>query len=608
MVVIPDRQRQSSGLSDVLIWAAVVAAVAVILTLAPALAGLGVFFFLTRRRLRIRDHAIILAATVFVSAAAPRAVFVEPVLWTLSVPGWVEGSLWPPPLPGWVVLGALYHSLAGVLWGLAARFGILARPALDDESSVLPPVEVRQSAAVVSPPGGVVGEEGLPSVVSGVRFGERRLSFGVGRRYEPVWLSEEELTRYGHGVILGSTGSGKTETIKALVACLLDLGYSGMIVDLKEDIGTNGLRDFLEVYCESHAIPFQEMALSDPDPKYWFDPLDKLAPDEARDLILSLVKFDDAHWQALNRKMLSQAVTLLYDAHRLAPSEVPYPTLYEIGRILSEQNIPHATKKLRGIVATYGPPGSIDPEERYGGLMHPTESEAQAAPGFGAKLIQLYSTEAGRNVLRPDPKGRRTKIDITADGLTYVGLDSSGRQDLAVAVSSAVLKQVAVWAAKRTTGQMAKDKPRFVIVDEANIVARPIVKEILARARSAGIMLVLCTQGPEDWIDQNGDDWGAMINNVNWGLVMSQMSQKSAELCAEFIGMASRPQVSQTVDPLGQELRSSTIREVVDYLVQPHDIRSLGVGEAILKVSRPANRVEWIRVVMRDPRAVVNPG
>jgi type IV secretory pathway TraG/TraD family ATPase VirD4 len=296
-------------------------------------------------------------------------------------------------------------------------------------------------------------------------------------------------------------------------------------------------------------------------------------------------------------KMLGQIVTLLYDAHAADPQQFPYPTILEIGRVLSAPDLSAATRKMRATIANRT--GMVE-DDRYSALIHPTQDEAKSASGFGAKLTQMYNTQVGRTVLRPDPTKSRPSLDVTAPGITYVGLDTQSKKDLSMIVSSAVLQRMSVFSGQRTRGEVAKSGARFIIIDEANSINRDIVKTILQKARAAGVVVVLCTQSPEDWIDERGDDWSTMAQNINFAVIMAQGSPHSAELCAEFIGEKNKLQVSQQVDMMeyGQK---SMLRETVDFLVPPHQLRALSIGEAILRVNKPAERVTWLTVKKRDP-------
>lgn len=408
-----------------------------------------------------------------------------------------------------------------------------------------------------------------------------------------------------------------TETIKALCGALLDLGWSGMVLDLKEDTAPGGLRDWCEIYARTHSLPYQELRLSDPDPKFWFNPLSGIGPDEIRDMILTLQEFDDAYWQAINKELLGQAVNLLVWAHEAAPDLFPEPTMFDLGKMLSTGSIKEATKKARAVVLQ-SVPGVT--EEDFRTLANPTQAHQQSAGGFGAKLTLIYDTQAGRTTLR-EGDGTRRPLDVTAPGVVYVGLDSQGKADLTAVISSSILQRMSVYAAARTTGLVTGDesrKPRFLIVDEANWVNRTIVQNLLSRARSAGIAMFLCTQGPEDWIDKQGDDWGRLTQNTNVAIIMRQGSPKAAELCADYIGVhdvlkqSSSRRVTTNVfgkqkvvrDDNFRVMENQMEREMEEHIVSPEEVRQLTVGEGILKVGT-TQRIEWVKVSQRDPAARV---
>ena len=106
----------------------------------------------------------------------------------------------------------------------------------------------------------------------------------------------------------GGTGSGKTVSL-VIAGGLLDLGWDGILLDLKEDTGAGGLRDWCNEYADSHRIAYQ--GLVSLMTKAAFDPLYGLNADEARDTILSLTRFDDDHYKNLTSRFLVAEPKLL---------------------------------------------------------------------------------------------------------------------------------------------------------------------------------------------------------------------------------------------------------------------------------------------------------
>jgi hypothetical protein len=481
-----------------------------------------------------------------------------------------------------------------------------------DPTIIIPTAQTKAALKPASPLGGTVISSHTHSIQSNEPRGKRSFPLGIGLTGQTVWLNEAEVGT--HGVILGATGSGKSKTIEGLAGALLDLGWSGMILDLKEDTAPGGLRDWCNTYANSHSLPYQELRLSDAQSKFWFNSLTGMGPDEIRDTILTLSDFDDAYWQALNKELLGQAVNLSFWAHQADPKSFPEPNMYDIGRMLSTGDLKNATKKHRAVVLAAMP--TTVTKEDFRVLENPSKDQQTSAVGFGSKLTLIYDTQAGRTVLREGAPGEKRMVDVTAKGITYIGLDSQGKADLTGVISSSVLQRMSVYAAARVTGLAAaasEDDRRFLIVDESNWVNRTIVQNLLSRARSAKIAMFLCTQGPKDWIDKNGDDWGKLTQNTNVAIIMRQGEPDSAEICAEYIGkhrVTSTSRSKRVADGMfgevqlrdadGRRVETESERESEEYLVEPEALRQMGVGEAVIKVGVP-NRVEWLKVSLRDP-------
>jgi hypothetical protein len=417
---------------------------------------------------------------------------------------------------------------------------------------------------------------------------------GLGARGRPVHLTTREIGM--HGCVVGSTGSGKTVTLMWIIGAALDMGFDVTVLDMKEDTEPGGLRDFLRAYAQMHRVPMQEVALGDERPAYWFNVLAGMSADEAFDTIMTLVEFDDAYWQALNRKVLQQAVQLCHQAAEVAPDRFTPPTMLELGKILEQgTDMKSAVKDRVGAIDRMMGIGYC--RQRYSNVLRPSADEAVSAASFGTKLTGLYDSGAGRRILIPG--GDRRMIDVRNGGLTYIGLNSLGQPDMARILSSSALQRLSVYAAQRIQGRAPKDRPRLIVVDEANFIARDIAMNMLSRVRSALFNMILCTQGPTDWIDKDGDDWSRLTQNINWLIAMAQSSPESAEKCAEFLGMRDNNQLSERVDENGSGQFNAMAILKEEFIVSPKELRDLGTGEGYLRVNKPHSRVEYLVVPMR---------
>lgn len=519
---------------------------------------------------------------------------------------WNHSPFWAVPVVPVLFGGLAAGALVGVLAGTKAA-GVLPlilgkdtkEPIFDEVTSLVPSDEEKQVARALKPEGGVLAPDREHRNVLSVTDVPNKgfIPLGYDGNRQPVGVLVDELRM--HMVILGGTGSGKSESIKQLAAGMMDLGMHGLILDLKEDTKPGGLRDWCKDYAAHHILPYQHLGLSDRNPDFWFNPLADIGPDEARDSILSTVQFDDQYHQSLNRKMLGHALNLMFAAHKADPEKYPYPSTYELGKLLEQgAQVKNASKEMRAAVKIAG---LEDEAGDFSMMANPTQDAATDGASFGLRLTNIYDTLAGRTVLRPG-NGKRL-LDVTAPGLTYIGLDSNGKPDLTGLVSATVLQRMNAFAAQMTQNPPAGGvQQRFLIVDEAGWVPNEPVQNLLARARSAGITVILCTQSAEDW----GENWGVLTGNVNVGLIMSQSAPSGAQLASDFIG-------ARRVTRLGKQYKdgevvdsSSILDEVVPY-VEPHQLRSMSIGDAILRVGKPQEKVSWLSVKMRDARGGIRP-
>lgn len=564
------------------------------------------FGWLTRRYLK-RLESIFLLVLSLVYLSLYVGVWVEEyVYWYAALLGLsAKASVWDIPYLTLVSFAAFGAGLSGLVRSFSfLKFGIGSKVVAGHEEQILPTSTERIALAStpVAAQGSTLFTSTPNSLTQSVEPGKRDFPIGVDKTGRPVTVNENEIRM--HGLLFGSTGSGKSETIKVLAAGLLDLGWNGLILDLKEDAQKGGLMDWCQTYADYHAIGFQKFRLSDPDPASWFNVLHGMGSDEARDTILASQDFEAAYYRALNELQLGQLITLLYTAHEIDSSRYPVPTVYGIGKILASPDLPAATREMVATVIAATPHLGKDD---FNTLIRPEKAFVEAASGLGARLTAMYETKVGRNALRDG--GSRQPFDVTRPGLSYVGLDSSGKPELTKLVSSSVLQRMAVYAADINNGRIPKGAPRFLIVDEANFVSRKILLELLSRARGAGIACVVSTQGPTDWsARQPGEpDLTSLVQNTNVSIIMSQGERTNAELCADIIGRAEKNVISERVTDgslIGSEGATGSLSKKVDFLVSPDELRSLTIGEAIVRVGKPAERRSWVKVLMRDPTVI----
>lgn len=576
----------------------------IIVILPFSVVGIAVGYYFSDRIRKLESMAIMLVSGAYMFARSEQ--------WTDHYYQWYMAILQRPSDVSYLRPPMLFVlSLIGFFAGLVALFGtrtfmalgIGKKVAISDD--LIPDADTKAVLVETAVAGqGLTGTSlagaGRPTATSPKKVPNKSpdsFAIGYGKDGSPVMVHQDEI-KY-HGLLFGSTGSGKTETIKVIAGGLLDLGWSGTILDLKEDTKKGGLFDWCKKYASKHTLPFQYFALSDKNPKYWFNSLYKMGQDEAKDTIMSAQDFEAAHYRALNDMQLGQLCTLLYAAHKVDSVKYPQPSVYDIGKILAAKDIPAAVKPIVADVLA-----NLEgfTKDDFLTIVNPTQGQLEAAVGFSSRLIGMYQSEVGRRGLVAG-EGREV-LDVTKDGLSYIGLDSLGKGDITRLVSTSVMQSMAAYAARRTSGEEPNDRKRFLVIDEANFVNRKLLLNLLSRARSSGIACIVCTQGPTDWKARvpGEPDLSSLVQNTNLIVIMSQGEPENAELCAGLIGQAEKTSVTQQVRD-GILIDAGTQRTDLDYVVSPDALRALGTGESIIRVSKPRDWKKWVNIVMRDPES-----
>lgn len=174
------------------------------------------------------------------------------------------------------------------------------------------------------------------------------------------------------------------------------------------------------------------------------------------------------------------------------------------------------------------------------------------------------------------------------------------KTELAQAISKAVLKRMAGLSAHTSQGKVSGPPvKRFIIIDEASVIDRPSVNALLSKARSAGIAVILATQGPADW----GDDFEQMTQNTNVAIMMKQGNDANSEMCADYIGKKRFDTVSRRLGENDELLSGGSVSERIDYKVDPDTLRNLESGEAFIRIGASTGTPEflsYIKVAMRS--------
>jgi type IV secretory pathway TraG/TraD family ATPase VirD4 len=353
-----------------------------------------------------------------------------------------------------------------------------------------------------------------------------------------------------HTLVVGATGSGKTVTQSRIAVAAIDAGMGAVVVDPKGDAG---LREQLLCAARARGRRFLEWTPEGPN---LYNPLAHGSETEIADKALGSERFTEPHYLRQAQRYLGHEVRAL----RLAGEPVTLAALVEH---LDPANLEQLLRRPpgEGARASFAYIDSLGARQRadLGGVRDRlavlSESDAGAwlEPGTpGASHIDLLSCARERAVV-------------------LFTLRSDSRALLSQMLAAAIVQDLQTVVA----ASQARPVRMLALIDEFSAVAPEHVVRLFARARSAGISLVLGTQELAD-LRRSGRDSLAeqVIGNLSLLIAHRQVVPASAELIAGFAGSAPGWRVSRHSG--GATTRVRTRHPVL----APTDVTRLGTGWA----------------------------
>lgn len=415
------------------------------------------------------------------------------------------------------------------------------------------------------------------------------VAVGTDERGDLATVSEHELAQ--HAMVLGATGSGKTTTLLQLVRGLLPKRAAVVMVDLK---GDPSVVSNLRALAAAHGAPLELWTLDGP---AGWNPLAHGDATELMDKLVALEHWTEPHYKRAAQRYLSAALGALVtigerrDLERVV--ELLSPAIFEA--LVDEE-------EGRGL-----PEGEAARLRSYlDGLEGGTRS---AVAGLANRIALLAESRAGA-FLRHGTEGIDLRLSLSEGRVTLFSLDSQKYGETAGQLAALVAQDLKTVAAERL--RSGERPPAYVVFDEFSAMGSDQVLGLLARARAAGIGVVLATQELADLhrVDEGFED--QVLGNVAVIVAHRQNVPESAERLAGVAG--TRPAYEETWQTdrdrfvsignqviggwAGRNTGRGTIRQVEQFVVHPNAFKALGRGEAVVIRKFPRARAEKVRVVV----------
>jgi hypothetical protein len=378
-----------------------------------------------------------------------------------------------------------------------------------------------------------------------------------------------------HLVVLGATGTGKTETILTICEWAIRRRWQVIYVSGKEP---PNLRKSVapRLTQTANRVGARVRVLAQNTGP--FDPM-RGSTDDIRDRLIRIEEWREPYYQHLANLLCALALDLNAAAGNpisAFPDLVSYLVESELRRLAKTSNDPRVDRLVR----------AMDHRQLSGALTR-----------YASVAVFL------RSWIGPPEAGGWAWED--AD-LAVVELPTSRQPEAAGVLMRLMLRDLAHYVADggRRHQVDGNDRPLLIVVEEVSAVAgdEVIGRELLnqvERNRSANAFTVVSAQGPEGLGDEQAQD--SLLANCS---TLTYRQARKAEMLAELAGTRRRAEAGADYDTDGRYTDKGVARMQDAFKAHPNLLRSIGLGEFVLINS---NRYLLAAAAMSGPEPVPAP-
>jgi hypothetical protein len=384
--------------------------------------------------------------------------------------------------------------------------------------------------------------------------------------------------RHGvHALITGATGAGKTFTQAAIAQAHVLAGQPVIVIDPK---GDPFLRATLADAAEQMGVRFRAWS---PHGEAVYNPLARGNPTEIADKALAGHQWSEPHYELATQRLLLHSLATMKEAGHWPP------TLAALSIYMEPERLGSLADEVGG-----------ETKERVGAYLAGLSERAKADLGGGRdRLAVLADSELGPLL---GPELGAEAIDLATalkeSEVVYFHLDADRYPAASKLLGAALLVDLIALTAER----QGYGHGGLLVIDEYAALAAEQVSRLFARARSAGLSLLLGTQSLADLRSARLGDVSdtlteQVLSNVEFAVVHRVGDPDSAERFARLAGTAPSWSTTERVAGNGTMLGrgEGTRTREREFLLGPDQFKRLGTGEAIVinsKAKRPAQIVK----------------
>ena len=394
----------------------------------------------------------------------------------------------------------------------------------------------------------------------------------AGRR--PVYIPDDAK----HAFICGTTGSGKTVALSNFIKRALEKGYPLPIIDGKGDTGKGSILDIVNTLNGENKRKIYVINLSDPDNSDKYNPFKNASPTMAKDMIINMTEWSEEHYKVNAERYIQRLLQLL------KRSNIPFSFKRIIEYIPIEKFNELSVNLLKQELIT---------KEEHTRNIDISKTSGNIAQGSMARFSTIAESEIG-TIFSDDG------IDITQAleerAVILFILNPLIYPELSPAFGRLILIDI-----KKAIGSLFKSniEKTFLIMDEINVYASPVLTDIVNKSRSAGVTCILSTQSLSDLDYACGEAFKEqVVENCNNYVLLRQNSGVNAEHWANILGTQPTVEVTHQLQQKGLDVASTgfgSLKRVREFLYHPDDIKTLRTGQGIF-LSRDINTNNKIKV------------
>ncbi len=387
-------------------------------------------------------------------------------------------------------------------------------------------------------------------------------------------------SRHGvHALIAGATGAGKTVTQAAIAEAYVDAGLAAIVIDPK---GDPQLRGTLYDAAKRRGATFRAWTPTGP---YIYNPLARGGPTEIVDKALAAHRWSEPHYELATQRLLGHVLTTMQLAGQWPPT---------ISGVVENMN----PERLDALASKAGGPNAERVSAYVDGL------SARSASDLGGGRDRLAVLAEGELGPWLDPAlGTGETLDIgksiRAGEVLYFHLDADRYPAASKLLAAALLIDLVGLTA---TGQHS-ELGALLVIDEFAALAAEQVSRLFARARSAGLSLLLGTQSLADLRGARPDDPSdtlteQVLSNIEFGVIHRIGDPDSAERLARLAGTTPSWTTTQRVSGSALPMRTGegTRTREREFVIGPDQFKRLGTGEAVVIDSKAKHPAEIVSV------------